>query len=92
LVKILRLISLVLKKGEKLYEELLLDEEGISSTHVNKIFIARPVFTDYTYLEDELEKMKKEIEINTCNLDSTIKELVPTYKTIGIKGRAKVAK
>jgi FlaA1/EpsC-like NDP-sugar epimerase len=81
-----------LKKGEKLYEELLLDEEGISSTHVNKIFIAKPVFTDYDYLDNELNKMNEEIDNSAYNLDKTIKELVPTYKSADKKGRVKVAK
>ncbi len=70
-----------LRPGEKLYEELLLDEEGIAHTKHNKIFIGKPTFTDYNYLIEELKKLEEVTEIgNIQNIKENLKELVPTYK------------
>ncbi|MDD4296924.1 MAG: nucleoside-diphosphate sugar epimerase/dehydratase, partial [Ruminiclostridium sp.] len=44
-----------LRPGEKLYEELLMNEEGLKATRHNKIFVAQPLHTDYELLKRELE-------------------------------------
>lgn len=62
-----------LRPGEKLYEELLLDEEDISATKHNKIFIGKPTFTDYKLLLRSLEEANKIIKTGT---DEDIKEYV----------------
>lgn len=70
-----------LRPGEKLFEELLLDEEGISDTRHNKIFIGKPIFTDYNYLLEELEKLR--YVTNTGDIEKIkegIQGLVPTYE------------
>lgn len=46
-----------LRPGEKLYEELLLSDD-VSSTKHEKILVEKPIFNDYKYLLDELEKLK----------------------------------
>ena len=70
-----------LRPGEKLFEELLLDEEGISSTSHNKIFIGQPTFTDYNYLIKSLEKLKYVMEYkDNIKLKKALVELVPTYE------------
>ncbi|MBU5294787.1 polysaccharide biosynthesis protein [Anaerosalibacter bizertensis] len=70
-----------LRPGEKLYEELLLDEEGISDTGHNKIFIGKPIFTDYKYLIKSLEKLKYVMEYSdNIKLKKALVELVPTYE------------
>ncbi|MCB5560420.1 polysaccharide biosynthesis protein [Anaerosalibacter bizertensis] len=70
-----------LRPGEKLFEELLLDEEGISNTSHNKIFIGQPTFTDYKYLIQNLEKLKYVIEYNDkIKLKKVLSEIVPTYE------------
>ena len=40
-----------LRPGEKLFEELLLNEEGITATKYKKIFMAKPTFTDVDAFE-----------------------------------------
>ncbi|WP_042683471.1 polysaccharide biosynthesis protein [Anaerosalibacter massiliensis] len=71
-----------LRPGEKLYEELLLDEEGISDTSHNKIFIGKPIFIDYNYLLRELEKLKDVTSTGDIRkIKESIQNLVPTYKT-----------
>ena len=70
-----------LRLGEKLYEELLLDEEGISSTKHDKIYIGKPTFTDYRLLLNSLKELKllidDEKEEQVINY---VKYMVPTYK------------
>jgi FlaA1/EpsC-like NDP-sugar epimerase len=71
-----------LRPGEKLYEELLLNEEGLKATKHNKIFVAKPVFTDYELLERELEILSEKIykSSSTSEIKEYVKVLVPTYK------------
>ncbi|NLK44252.1 MAG: polysaccharide biosynthesis protein [Tissierellia bacterium] len=69
-----------LRPGEKLFEELLLDEEGITATKHDKIFIGKPVFTDHKLLLKSLDEANRIIKNGT---DEEIKEyirtIVPNY-------------
>lgn len=70
-----------LRPGEKLYEELLMSEEGLKSTGHNKIYIGKPIFESI----DSLNKKLKELdELLNENDDKRVKEkmkqIVPTYK------------
>lgn len=70
-----------LRPGEKLLEELLLEEEGLTNTSHNKIFVAKPTFTDYRLLLkslDELQVLIKDGDIE--RFISQVKIIVPTYK------------
>ena len=70
-----------LRPGEKLYEELLMAEEGIKSTTHNKIFVARPIIDDYNELLKSLDKLKHIVENDTEErLIQYLEEIVPTYK------------
>lgn len=67
-----------LRPGEKLYEELVLDEESDERkmTANNKIFVTKPVDMDDNLFEQELEKLKKADENEVRGI---IKEIVPNY-------------
>lgn len=71
-----------LRPGEKLYEELLLNEEGLKATKHNKIFIAKPLHIDYELLERELEILKQKVykSSDSQELKEYVKVIVPTYK------------
>jgi FlaA1/EpsC-like NDP-sugar epimerase len=70
-----------LRPGEKLYEELLLDEEGISKTDHNKIFIGKPTFTNLKQLHRELEKLEDISRgENEKELRDMLCKIVPTYR------------
>ncbi|MBC8590119.1 polysaccharide biosynthesis protein [Lachnospiraceae bacterium NSJ-29] len=70
-----------LRPGEKLYEELLLDEEGISNTKHDKIFIGKPTFTDYSLLLKSLDNLEALLKDGTQEeLINQVKVIVPTYK------------
>jgi len=70
-----------LRPGEKLFEELLLDEEGIESTDYQKIFIGKPIFTDYKLLIKSMERLSGIVKDNNSEaLIEYLQQLVPTYK------------
>ncbi len=69
-----------LRPGEKLYEELLTDEEGITHTTHEKIFIARPGQVDGALLQAQLETLRQAAEANdTARVEALLAEAVPTY-------------
>ncbi len=70
-----------LRPGEKLYEELLLNEEGLLKTANDKIFIARPVLSDFAFINRELEILRDVINKNSEDIISYMKVIVPTYKS-----------
>ena len=69
-----------LRPGEKLYEELLLQEEGLKTTKNDKIFVAQPVFTDLALLRREIEVLKEIISTNADGVMDYIQNIVPTYR------------
>ncbi len=68
-----------LRPGEKLYEELLMAEEGLMATRNDKIFIAHPVSTDLAVLKRELEILKEITQSSSEDISEYIKSIVPTY-------------
>ncbi len=69
-----------LRPGEKLYEELLMDEEGLQKTGHDKIFIAKPFFDSYEELQKKLAILKDAIAIGTNEaIKDAVEEVVPTY-------------
>jgi len=70
-----------LRPGEKLYEELLMSEEGMKETEHSKIFIGKPLSTDYKMLMNMMDNMLSVIdEKDNDSLRSQIKVMVPTYR------------
>ena len=75
-----------LRPGEKLYEELLMDEEGIQKTKSRKIYIGKPILLDENRLTQDLEELK-----SICNKGSKeeiiqmLLKIVPTFKTNIVK-------
>ncbi len=71
-----------LRPGEKLYEEILMSEEGLTTTEHHKIFIAKPSNIDMEKVEDKLDILKTLIEDENTSLTqikSNMKKVVPTY-------------
>ena len=69
-----------LRPGEKLYEELLLSEEGLEKTPNNLIFIGHPEPIDRAALEEKLDKLKIAAESNSPDVRRYVKALVDTYR------------
>ena len=72
-----------LRPGEKLYEEILMSEEGLTSTKHDKIFISKPMHMEMAELEEKLNVLK-ELEYNEKysneNIKNVMNEVVPTYR------------
>lgn len=69
-----------LRPGEKLYEELLMSEEGLTKTANSKIFIGKPVEFDTKKVIHNLEMLKKIVDNEDVELiDSVMRSFVTTY-------------
>lgn len=69
-----------LRPGEKLYEEILMDEEGLTGTDNELIHIGKPIEFDENTFFDKLETLYEEAYKEVPNMKEIIAELVPTYK------------
>ncbi len=70
-----------LRPGEKLYEELLMDEEGIAKTGNKKIFIGTPIQLNKDTFFDHIDSLKEiAYSNNSENLVQALLDLVPTFK------------
>lgn len=68
-----------LRPGEKMYEELLMSEEGLQDTENAMIHIGKPIEFDEEALENGLERMDHAISEESDSIRTIIKELVSTY-------------
>ncbi|NMM65100.1 polysaccharide biosynthesis protein [Clostridium sp. P21] len=70
-----------LRPGEKLYEEVLTEEEGLNQTLHNKIFVGKPTFHDFDTLMIKINEFNTILdEDDREKIISKLEELVPTYK------------
>lgn len=69
-----------LRPGEKLYEELLMDEEGLQETANKLIHIGKPIDFDKENFAHNLARLEKSAYDETEDIRSIIKEVVPTYQ------------
>ena len=68
-----------LRPGEKLFEELLMDEEGLKETENKKIFIGNQINIDPAVLTAQLDELHKVAESN--DNDATVKQLEAMVET-----------
>lgn len=68
-----------LRPGEKLYEERLMEEEGLKKTENEKISIGKPLDIDEKKLFSRIELLVKQAEEETESMKDLVSELVPTY-------------
>ncbi len=68
-----------LRPGEKLYEELLMDEIALTSTEHDKIFVEKPKDAHIDFIENSINQFEQ--VDNMCDEDilQLIEEKVPTY-------------
>lgn len=69
-----------LRPGEKLYEELLMDEEGLQETANKKIHIGKPIELDEGKFLEKLSKLIIKAEDNMAGIREDIKDICPTYR------------
>lgn len=68
-----------LRPGEKLYEELLMKEEGLQDTPNHLIHIGKPIEIDDEKFYHQLEDLKKAAYAETDHIREMVQEVVPTY-------------
>jgi FlaA1/EpsC-like NDP-sugar epimerase len=68
-----------LRPGEKMYEELLMNEEGLRETANRMIFIGKPLRFDHEEFAAQLEKLRLVSLDENGDIRQAIKEIVPTY-------------
>lgn len=69
-----------LRPGEKLYEELLMDEEGLKETPNKLIHIGHPIKMDDKKFFKELDKLIASAYKNDKNIKEKVATIVDTYK------------
>ena len=69
-----------LRPGEKLYEELLMKEEGMQETANKLIHIGKPIEMDDEKFKEQLQRLRTSCEEEVGNMKDIVAEIVPTYK------------
>lgn len=69
-----------LRPGEKLFEELLMDEEGMQKTDNDSVFIGKPIEFDDELFFKQLDELKVLAHQETNQIKQKVSEIVTTYK------------
>jgi FlaA1/EpsC-like NDP-sugar epimerase len=70
-----------LRPGEKLYEELLMEEEGLQATDNKMIHIGKPIEMDEKKFEEQLEYLRERANQDEQGIKKAVSEIVTTYHT-----------
>lgn len=68
-----------LRPGEKLYEEMLMDEEGIRETENELIYIGHPIEFDEENFFASLDRLQKAMYDDSADIRGIVSDIVPTY-------------
>lgn len=71
-----------IRPGEKLYEELLTDEEGLTSTLHNRIFIGKPTNISRADVEIEIRRLEKVLGENGEIIKDVVKHVAPGFVNV----------
>ncbi len=71
-----------IRPGEKLYEELLTNEEGLTSTKHNRIFVGKPANISHSELELEFKRLEKVLGEGQEVIKDVVKHIVPGYENV----------
>ncbi len=74
-----------LRPGEKLYEELLMNEEGMQTTENSRIFIGRQISFDENVFRAQMKELEKAAENECPDVCERVKKMVPEYQYEGEK-------
>ena len=75
----IKIVYTGLRPGEKLYEELLMGEEGLQETENKKIHIGRPIEMDDDWFMEKLMGLELACNGETDRIRELVSEVVPTY-------------
>ncbi len=74
-----------LRPGEKLYEEKLMAEEGITATENDKIHIGKPIEFDISKFLDDLDDLMEAAYDNRSDIKQLVAGMVSTYHQEGVE-------
>lgn len=69
-----------LRPGEKLYEELLMNEEGLQKTKNNSIYIGHPIQFDEMFFFKQLRELRLHANMEEGDIKDLVHKIVPTYQ------------
>lgn len=69
-----------MRPGEKLYEELLLHEEGATATTMERIFVGKPTNINRSELEFEIKRLERVLDAEQQVIQDAVKLIVPSYR------------
>lgn len=69
-----------LRPGEKMYEELLMREEGLKETANRMIYIGKPIEYDDELFEQQLERLQEASVTESQDIRALVREMVPSYQ------------
>lgn len=72
-----------LRPGEKLYEEMLMEEEGLQDTANRMIHIGKPIDFDEELFLRQLDEIKDYVVTEPSDIKQKIQQMVPTYSIQG---------
>jgi FlaA1/EpsC-like NDP-sugar epimerase len=75
----IKIVYTGLRPGEKLYEELLMAEEGMQSTANKLIHIGKPIEMDDELFLQQLQQLEEAYKAETTDMKALVAEIVPTY-------------
>lgn len=73
-----------LRPGEKLYEELLMDEEGMQDTPNKRIHIGKPIEFDAKCFQRQLDILYEEANLDRNDIKALVGKIIHTYRPDGI--------
>ena len=69
-----------LRPGEKMYEELLMREEGLKETANRMIYIGKPIEYDDELFEQQLQRLQEASVNESQDIRALVQEIVPSYQ------------
>ena len=76
----IKIVYTGLRPGEKLYEEILMAEEGLQETSNKLIHIGKPIVMDDEEFCHQLDRLEKACEEETEDMKDIVASVVPTYR------------
>jgi len=76
----IKIVYTGLRPGEKLYEELLMDEEGLQDTANKLIHIGKPIEMDDQLFLEQLHRLEEACVTESPEIKRIVAEIVPSYR------------
>ena len=76
----IKIVYTGLRPGEKLYEEMLMDEEGMKETANKLIHIGKPIEMDDEWFLEKLRELEEASKSESDHIRVLVSQVVPTYQ------------